>query len=645
MRRESCFERVRRRDLPPGRVLGFAVMRLLRLLPLVLVAVLAAPSLAQAADVPSNKTLYADGPSGRFLMDGQWLFRLDAADQGVRQRFYRQSSTAGWSPVSVPNVWNVGDDSEASMRGSVGWYRKDFELPDKRAALEWAVRFESVNYRSRVYLNGREIGRNAGAYIPFQMHLDGLRKRGVNRLVVRVDSRRLPTDFPPSGLSVKGNATGGWFNYGGIQREVYLQKLDTVEFDTVRVLPRLPCGRCPATIDYTLGLENVTGRARRISATATYGARRVRLGTRTVSRGRTGEFTGRLRIPKPRLWSPKRPYLYPVRITVSSGGRTVGTYSLKSGVRSLKVSRGRLYLNGRPVNMRGVGVHEDTRTQGFAVDNAFREKLVGEARALGATVLRTHYPMHPYIHELADKTGLLIWSEIPVYAVKTSYLKRESVRALAAKEMRRNVETNLNHPSVFTWSVGNELSSRPGPVQGDYIRRASEIAKQIDPTRPTAIAFASYPAAGCQSEYAPLDIIGVNEYYGWYPGPGGKLFDRDGLGPYLDSVRRCYPRHAIIVSEFGAEANREGPVEEKGTYGFQRDFVNYHLNLFAQKPWLSGAIYWALNEFRVKPDWEGGNPRPEPPVHQKGLLTYDTMSRKPAWADVQRFYTGTNQYP
>ena len=144
-------------------------------------------------------------------------------------------------------------------------------------------------------------------------------------------------------------------------------------------------------------------------------------------------------------------------------------------------------------------------------------------------MLRTHYPMHPYIHELADRLGLLIWSEIPVYAVKTTYLKRESVRALAAKEMRRNVETNLNHPSVFTWSVGNELSSRPGPVQGDYIRRASAIAKDIDPTRPTSIAFAGYPSAGCQSEYGPLDIVGVNEYYGWYPGPGGKLFDRDGL--------------------------------------------------------------------------------------------------------------------
>ena len=622
-------------------------MRLPTLLLLALLAVLSAlvPTTAQAADVPSKKTLYSDGPTGRFLIDGRWLFRLDSADQGVRRRFYRQSSTAGWSAVTVPNVWNVGDDSESSMRGSVGWYRKDFELPDKRAALEWAVRFESVNYRTRVYLNGREIGRNAGAYIPFTMRLKGLRKRGVNRLVVRVDSRRLPTDFPPSGLSTTGNATGGWFNYGGIQREVYLQKLDTVQFNTVRVLPRLSCASCPASVDFTLALENVKSTGRRITAVAKYGSKRIGLGTRRVRGGTAEVFDGRLRLGRARLWSPKRPYLYPVKITVSSGGRTVGTYELKSGVRAIKVSRGRLYLNGRPVNFRGVGVHEDTRSQGFAVDNAFRDRLVSEARAVGATVLRTHYPMHPHIHELADRLGLLIWSEIPVYAVKTTYLKRESVRALAAKEMRRNVETNLNHPSVFTWSVGNELSSRPGPVQGDYIRRANQIAKDIDPTRPTSIAFAGYQSAGCQGEYGPLDIVGVNEYYGWYPGPGGKLFDRDGLSGYLDSVRRCYRRHAIVVTEFGAEANREGPAEEKGTWAFQQDFVNFHLGVLASKSWLSGGIYWALNEFRVKPDWEGGNPRPQPPVHQKGLLTYDGMARKPAWADAQRSFSGTNQYP
>jgi beta-glucuronidase len=218
--------------------------------------------------------------------------------------------------------------------------------------------------------------------------------------------------------------------------------------------------------------------------------------------------------------------------------------------------------------------------------------------------------MHPYIHELADRQGMLIWSEIPVYAMKTHVLAKTKVRKLAAQEMRRNVEANLNHPSVLLWSVANELSSRPGPVQGDYIRRAARIAKDIDPTRPVGIAFAGYLSSGCHSEYAPLDVLGVNDYFGWYPGPGGQIFDRHRLSGYLDSVRRCYPRHAIMVSEFGAEANRDGPVEEKGTWGFQQEWINFHLGVFASKPWLSGALYWALNEFRVKPDWEGGNPRP-----------------------------------
>jgi beta-glucuronidase len=619
-------------------------MRLLRMLPVALVATLAAfPAGASAADVPTARTLYEDGPSGRFLLDGGWLFRLDAADQGLRGRFYRQTSTAGWAPATVPSVWNVGDDSEQSMRGSVGWYRKDFELPDKRAALKWAARFESVNYRTRAWLNGREIGRNSGAYIPFTLRLDGVRRSGVNRLVVRVDSRRLETDFPPSGLSARGGATGGWWNYGGLQREVYLERLDTVSFDKVRVLPRVSGNR--ATIDFTVALENVTSRARRVSAIANFGGRRVGLGTRRLRAGQTELFKGQVRIASPQFWSPKRPFLYPVRITAAAGGRTVGTYSLKSGIRTIRVRGGRLYLNGSPLNIRGVGVHEDTRAQGFAVDNAFRDRLVAEAKALGATTLRTHYPMHPYIHELADRLGLLIWSEIPVYAVKTHVLAKKRVRMLAAQEMRRNVEANLNHPSVMVWSVGNELSSRPGPVQGDYIKRAAEIAKDIDPTRPVGIAFAGYPSAGCQSEYAPLDVLGVNDYFGWYPGPGGQLFDRSRLSGYLDSVRSCYRRQAIVVTEFGAEANRDGPVEEKGTYAFQQDWINFHLGVFASKPWLSGAIYWALNEFRVKPDWEGGTPRPTPPVHQKGLLTYDAWTHKPAWDDVHRSFSATQQTP
>ncbi len=108
-------------------------------------------------------------------------------------------------------------------------------------------------------------------------------------------------------------------------------------------------------------------------------------------------------------------------------------------------------------------------------------------------------------------------------------------------------------------------------------------------------------------------------------------------------MRACYPKKAIVVSEYGAEANRPGPVEERGTFEFQQDFVNFHLGVYATKPWLSGALYWTMQEFRVRPGWEGGNPRPQPPVHQKGLLTFRGAQPKPAYADVQRWFRGTEQ--
>jgi beta-glucuronidase len=586
---------------------------------------------------PAGARAATDGPTGSTLLDGGWLFRRDAADVGLRHHWERSRSSAGWSAVSVPSAWNAGDPSAASMHGGVGWYRKDFRLPSASAALNWSVRFDSVNYRARVWVNGHAIGSNVGAFLPFELLLSHLHRGATNRLVVRVDSRHGRADLPPGGQG------GGWWNWSGVLGDVHLQRIDTVAFRQVVVRPDLPCGHCAAAVRVRVQLANLSRRAQRISVGGSYGSRSFRLGARTIVAGRTGELTGRLRIAHPDLWSPASPHLYPVRLSVRAGGRTVAGYALHSGIRSVKVVGGRLVLNGRLLDFRGVGLHEMVKGKGLALDDADRLRLATEAKAIGATVVRVHYPYSEEMHELADRLGLLIWSEIPVYQLHAAYLARPSVRAQALATLRRNIETNQNHPSVMLWSIGNELASRPPPSQRAYIRDAVRLAHQLDPTRPVGIAVAGYPSALCQAAaYRPLQVLGFNDYFGWYAGPSGQLFDRLGLSNYLDAVRRCYPRQAVVVSEFGAEANRVGPVEEKGTYAFQQDFVNFQLGVFATKPWLSGAIYWALTEFWVRPDWNGADPRPHPPVFQKGLVTEDWV-RKPAWQTLHDWYARTRQ--
>src|SRR5262249_19033114 len=159
---------------------------------IVLLAVLGTLATTARADVPEARTLYADGPDGRYLLGGEWGFKLDPSNHGLRDHWFNDTSSDGWTAVTVPNAWNAGDDSTRSMPGGVGWYRKDFTLPSPDRSLHWIIRFESVNYRTRVYLNGRRIGTNKGAYVPFELPLTGLDPRGVNHLAVRIDSRRFP---------------------------------------------------------------------------------------------------------------------------------------------------------------------------------------------------------------------------------------------------------------------------------------------------------------------------------------------------------------------------------------------------------------------------------------------------------------------
>jgi Glycosyl hydrolases family 2, TIM barrel domain/Glycosyl hydrolases family 2, sugar binding domain/Glycosyl hydrolases family 2 len=599
---------------------------------------------AYAAQPPTKGALYSDGQAGRYLLGGTWLYRADLGDVGLAQGWWRNlASTGGWSPVTIPNAYNAGDLSPTSMTGYVGWYRRDFTLPGRAfaryvpaGARRWILRFESVNYGATVWLNGRLVGRHAGAYLPFEFDLGALHA-GVNRLTVRVDDRRSPTALPPG-------PGGGWWNFGGLLREVYLRAVQGVDLPQVQVRPLLPCPACAAKIQEQAVVRNVTGRAQRVHLTGLYGRRRLDFGSATIPAYRTWIASALVRIAHPRLWSPDRPALYTATLTLTdSRGRPLAGYFTYSGIRSIKVTAGgRLELNGRLLNLRGVNLHEQSIATGAALDPAQLAQLVSWTRELGATMIRAHYPLSPQIEELADRDGILLWSEIPVYQVQTQYLNDPVWLAQAHATLRQNILTNQNHPSVLLWSIGNELQT-PAPFgESRYIAGAANLAHSLDPTRPVGMATSGWPGVPCQSAYAPLDVVGHNDYFGWFDAGGGANDDRDGLSPFLDSLRACYPTKAVFITEFGFEGNRHGPVEERGTYEFQSNSAAFHLTVFASKRWLSGALYFPLQDFAAFPGWGGGDPWPDPPFVQKGPFDLQGHTR-PLFGVLSTIYHGTVQ--
>ncbi|HEX7292118.1 MAG TPA: glycoside hydrolase family 2 TIM barrel-domain containing protein [Conexibacter sp.] len=630
--------------------------RRLPLLPLlVLVVALAGPAGAAAGpaytiDTPSARPHAIEGPDERYLLGGTWLMRLDPTDAGLAQRLYAQRTTDGWSAATVPSAWNAGDDSQASFLGSVAWYRKDFRLPSRARALAWIARFESVNYRATVWLNGRRVGGHTSGYVPFELDLPNVARRGVNRLVVRVDNRR-PANDPSGAPGEIPSPPGGWWNYGGILREVSLRAVDRVDVKDVQVVPQLRCPRCAATVTLRASVRNVSRATQLVRLTGRFGGAPVDLGAQAIPARATAAFARQLVVRRPRLWSPAQPNLYGVRLSATAAqGRARATpaagYSLRTGIRTLAVNRsGQLILNGGTVvHFRGAALHEDTLSTGPVMSRADRQRVIALLQQSHSTLLRAHYPLDPDFQDLADAAGILIWSEVPApYQLPEADLGRAVFRTTALDQLRADILANRNHPSVLAWSVGNEMASAAGRNQASYLRAAAALAKQLDPSRPVALAFAGHPETPCQAAYAPIELLGMNDYFGWYTGFGGNIADRDQLSAFLDDLRRCYPRKAIAVTEYGAEANRDGPLEEKGTYAFQEDFVRFHLGVFATKPWLAGSVYWALQEFRVRPFWGGGNPWGAPPLHQKGLVRLD-WTKKPAFTALAEGHAQVRQY-
>jgi beta-galactosidase/beta-glucuronidase len=292
--------------------------------------------------------------------------------------------------------------------------------------------------------------------------------------------------------------------------------------------------------------------------------------------------------------------------------------------------RGRLYLNGRRLLLRGTSFHEQVPGRGAALGPADRDAIVARLRALGATLARQHYPPHPALLEAFDRYGILFWEQIPAFKLRGSLLGAGPIQRRALGLLRDAVLRDRNHASVLTWSIANETDP-PRAGEATYVRRAVALVHRYDRTRLIA-ADATAKVGEMPAAYRRLTAIGLNEYRGWYDDAAVERIFRT-----LRALHVRFPRQVLVTTEFGAEANRHGSSRTKGTYAFQRRYLLRQLRVMDRAPFLTGALVWVLRDFVVRPDWTGGNPRPDPPFTHKGLLRRDGTP-KPAWSAVRRAF-------
>ena len=612
------------------------------------------PSPELVVEEPEGAPLIREGQTNRILMGGQWYFRQDDTFVGDAEGWSEQDDLAGWIPVTVPHNWNAQDVE--TNRSSVGWYRKEFRLPasPRKARHLWKVRFEGAGFRTKVWLNGEVLGGSAVGYSPFEATLDGLRA-GRNTLVIKVSNLRSNTDLThwrPAAFN--GYGTGGWWNFGGLSREVYVRRVDTVDIEDVHVLPRLRCVRCDAGVQVRAYLRNMTARKRNVTLTAAVAGRRFELDTVTVA-ARSGYVVDRsFTLDEPELWQPGNPKLYRLVLSASTEREERAAYLVNFGVRKLETRRGgTILLNGKRLNLRGASIHEDDRREGAALSPGTRRLLLRQLKELGGTVTRSHYPLHPAFIESLDRAGILYWVQVPVYQWPNEYFNRPAQRAAALRAASTTVRNQLNHASVLAWSLTNE----PGGGRSElgvigtglarYIRDGSAAVRKLDNTRLVAIDRQSRLGEPLTSPaYRHLDALGVNEYFGWYdsvrPDLGLPPSTTAQLSGYLDELHEANPNLPLVITEYGAEATGSGPRSQPGSYEFQSVFAREHLAVHAGKPYISGSIYWALRDFRVDPTWQGGAPAEwaNPPWHNKSLVE-ETNRRKPAYALLQKRFRKT----
>ena len=513
-------------------------------------------------------------------LNGWWQIVVDPYDTGMGYGIYKNAQPASKSDhaefnfsdkeyIDVPADWNTQRQDLFFYEGTV-WYKRTFEHNLKRDRLLYLY-FGGVNYQADVWVNGQKAGAHEGGFTPFFFDITGLVQKGENTVVVRVNNRRRPDAVPAMETD--------WWNFGGLTRDVMLVETPMAHIDDYEIkLAEGSLSRITGKVKLNLPVADV-----RID---------VKIGDLKLNQKLTTDARGEASFTfdkkAPILWTPETPRLYDVELKCN--GEKIED---QIGFRHIEVRGQQLLLNGKPIFLRGVSVHEEApyRT-GRCIAEKDDSTLISWSKFLGANFLRlAHYPHNEKMVRMAERNGIMLWSEIPVYW--TLDWTNPNTFACASRQLKEMIDRDHNRCGVIVWSIGNELPK--GEARDQFLRRLAQQVKQADQERLLSMAMTIDGAGENTSTITdPLlsvvDIIGVNEYIGWY---GGTAAD-------CNSRRWSIPsQKPIIVTEFGAGAvaGRFGDVTEKWTEEYQAEVFRRQLAMWSRQPAFVGVSPWVLMDF------------------------------------------------
>jgi len=563
-------------------------------------------------------------------LNDAWYF-----EKGSNSRAFEETyDHSAWLPIQIPHTWNdkdvLADGQRGYFRGE-GWYRRDIHIPEdgKRRYLH----FEGANQVTVLYVNGLEVGSHTGGYTAFTFDITPYLKSGANVLAVKVDNSH-DASIPP--------LSADFTFFGGIYRNLWLVTTEQIHVDM------LDHGSNGVFIDCTKLDKNradlrVRGRIvnhftedtqlKIVSTVYDQNYTSVYEMTDSVTvngQGSTDFKQVKKELKGFKLWKPERPTVYTIRTAVYANSQLLDEVYNPFGFRWFEFdpSDGFL-LNGSPLKLMGANRHQDRMGLGNALSDDLHRKDIDLLKEMGANFLRTaHYPQSRAVLEATDRSGILVWEEIPlVNEITISEAFTENSKTML-KEMIRQ---HYNHPSVVIWGYMNEiywkhrfLPEEELPDRNDYTlflaKELESIARSEDSTRYTAMAVHNYPL---YEESGILDvpmIIGWNLYHGWY-------YDTyEDFGKFMDAQHENHPERILMVSEFGAGSDLRLSSSTPERYDFstegQLNFMSAFLSQIDERPFIAGAAVWNLIDF-------SSERRVDPISHlnSKGLLTADRQPK------------------